>query len=410
MADHADHPSLPLPGPGSAPDRRSVLRAAGLLGALGAVGGTAMNGAPARAAGGVTSLDAEDFTLSADYTLHRDLVDALAEQAGRASTNDVMENASLSRHEAHAIDGQKHGFRWEPADEDDENSYPQGITTTRDAVGTAGNGRYDGRQLIAVSFYGKSPATSRLHLVDWDSNYPNTYERVLLVEPTGTPEEPSFKDVDIHVGGIVWYGDHLYVADTGNGMRIFDMRTFLRTEEGGDAEKIGRVGDEFHARGHAFALPQVGRITSEVAEGTKKLIWSTISLDRPKRSIVMTEYTCSSCDSAPNASPRAVRFPVAEGGDTFAEKTIASQALELPFYYLNGVASHNGRWWFANSHDKDLYYWGGSGQPTKHDGWVSWPESISYYEVEDGPDLLFTLQEGVGNRTVFAVAQADYTT
>lgn len=67
----------------------------------------------------------------------------------------------------------------------------------------------------------------------------------------------------------------------------------------------------------------------------------------------------------------AVRFPVAEVKDPIAEKTTASQALELPFSYLNGVASHDGRWWFANSYDKYPYCWGGSGEPTRHEGWVS---------------------------------------
>ena len=35
-------------------------------------------------------------------------------------------------------------------------------------------------------------------------------------------------------------------------------------------------------------------------------------------------------------------------------------------------------------------------------------ESISYWEDDTNPDLLWTLQEGVGNRNVFAVEQAAY--
>ncbi|MGW0958255.1 hypothetical protein ACWD4K_04235 [Streptomyces gelaticus] len=31
----------------------------------------------------------------------------------------------------------------------------------------------------------------------------------------------------IHAGGMVWYGNYLYVADTANGMRVFDLRKIM---------------------------------------------------------------------------------------------------------------------------------------------------------------------------------------
>ena len=51
---------------------------------------------------------------------------------------------------------------------------------------------------------------------------------------------PNFKDIPIHAGGVSWYGDYLYVADTGHGMRVFDMRKILKTNTGGTADQIGR--------------------------------------------------------------------------------------------------------------------------------------------------------------------------
>jgi hypothetical protein len=39
---------------------------------------------------------------------------------------------------------------------------------------------------------------------------------------------------------------------------------------------------------------------------------------------------------------------------------------------------------------------------------LSFGESISYWEDPKGADLLWTLQEGKGNRNVFAVKQATY--
>jgi WD40 repeat protein len=270
--------------------------------------------------------------------------------------------------------------------------------------------------LMAVSWYfrgvdgveGRGPLKGvRLSLVDWDADYPNTYRKILLVEPTGTAAAPSFKDVPVHAGGVVWYGDHLYVADTGHGMRVFDMRKILKTNTGGTADQIGRQSNGvYYAHNYAYVLPQIGTIASHTTSGTN-LVWSTVSLDRVSKSIVMTEYTCpSGCASYPNRAPRAIRFPFASNG-TFAANTTASQALQLPWYKLNGVASHNGRWWFNSSGDKRLYYWASATGSASY-AFVSSGESMSYWEDATNADLLWTLQEGVGNRNVFAVTQATY--
>lgn len=405
----APHSRLDREG-GAGLDRRGLLRgavAAGTLG-LGLASGISLSPA-AQAASAPKALDPKQFTLTSHDTKTADLADALLKEAGSADIAAVMKAANHDRTEAHVIDGQAHGFVWEDSEQKDETWYPQGITSTRDAVGTKDNGRYQDHQLLAVSFYRKEPAWSRINLVDWDATMPNRYRRILLVEPTGTVDKPSFTDVDIHVGGISWYGDYLYVADTGSGLRVFDMTRILRTDASGDMDEIGRVGDRFSAHHHSFALPQIGTITANDPTGDEDpLLWSTISLDRPKKSIVVTEYRVTEEGGQfPTGTTRAVRFPFAKDSTRFAEKTTATEALAVPLHFLNGVGSHNGRWWFNDSHNKRLHYWSGSGAMSD-EPWVSWGESLSYWEDEDGPDLLWCLQEGVGNRTVFAVEQGDY--
>ncbi|MEU7866006.1 hypothetical protein [Dactylosporangium sp. NPDC049140] len=371
----------------------------------------------AQAAAGPVALPAGQYTLAADYHRYDALNDALAGTLGTAAVHTVMDNANHDRTgitDSLGIAGFQTGFRFDSGDNSDCANYPQGITTSRDAVGTAGGGNYDGHQLVLVSWYTKDgcdgdSARSRITLVDWDATYPNKYRKILLVEATGTAAAPSFKDVKVHAGGVSWYGDHLYVADTGHGLRVFDLRKILETDTGGTADQIGRQADgaTYYAHNYAYVLPQVGTVTAATTSGTA-LAWSTVSLDRVDRSLVMTEYTCSSgCTDYPNRAPRAVRFPFAAGGTTFAAATTASQALQLPWYKLNGVASHNRRWWFNSSGSKQLYYW------TPADGahtyaWVSGGESISYWEDATGPDLLWSLQEIVGHRNVFAVTQATY--
>ncbi|GAA2635510.1 hypothetical protein GCM10010399_80340 [Dactylosporangium fulvum] len=380
------------------------------------VAATLFTATTASAAAAPTTLPAGQFTLTADYHRFDALNSALAGILGTAPVHTVMDNANHDRTgitDSLGLAGYVGGFKFDAGDNGDCANYPQGITTSRDAVGTANSGNYDGHQLVVVSWYTKdgcdgAQSRSRITLVDWDATYPNKYRKVLLVEPTGTAAAPSFKDIPIHAGGVSWYGDYLYVADTGRGMRVFDMRKILKTNTGGTADQIGRQSaTTYYAHNYAYVLPQIGTVTAGTTSGTS-LAWSSISLDRVSRSIVMTEYTCQSgCTSYPNRAPRAVRFPFAAGATTFAASTTATQALQLPWYKLNGVASHNGRWWFNSSGSKQLYYWTPSAGAHTY-AWVSAGESISYWKDETEPDLLWSLQEGVGHRNVFAVEQAGY--
>ena len=395
--------------------RRRIASRAGLaIGAL--VAGLVVAPAPAVAAGAPTTLPAGQYTLSANYNQFGPVNSALVSTLGTAAVHTVMDNANHDRTalpSSFSVAGLTGGFRFDSADNSDCKSYPQGITTSRDAVGTANSGNYDGHQLVLVSWYtrdacGGSQERSRITLVDWDATYPNKYRKILLVEPTGTATTPNFKDIPIHAGGVSWYGDYLYVADTGRGMRVFDLRKILKTNTGGTADQIGRQpSGVYYAHNYAYVLPQVGTINASTTSGTA-LSWSTISLDRVSKSMVMTEYTCQSgCTSYPNRAPRAIRFPFASGATTFAASTTATQALQLSWYNLNGVASHNGRWWFCSSGQKQLYYWTPTAGATTY-SWVSGCESISYWEDTTNADLLWSLQEGVGNRNVFAVEQAAY--
>lgn len=363
-----------------------------------------------------TVLPASQFTVTSNYHQFDALNNALVATLGTVAVHTVMDNANHDRTaitDSLGLPGYTGGFKFDAGDNGDCANYPQGITTSRDAIGTANSGNYDGHQLILVSWYTKdgcdgAQSRSRITLVDWDATYPNKYRKVLLVEPTGTAATPNFKDIPIHAGGVSWYGDYLYVADTGRGMRVFDMTKILKTNTGGTAGQIGRQPDgTYFAHNYAYVLPQIGTVTASTTSGTS-LAWSTISLDRVSGSMVMTEYTCASgCTSFPNRAPRAVRFPFAPGATTFAATTTASQALQLPWFKLNGVASHNGRWWFMSSGAKQLYYWTPSAGSQTY-AWVGGGESISYWEDTTNPDLLWSLQETVGHRNVFAVEQASF--
>src|SRR3954470_11269035 len=231
--------------------------AAGVLAGLVAAAPTAL------AAAGPTTLPASQYTLTANYNQFDAVNTALVSTLGTAAVHTVMDNANHDRTglpSSFSVAGLSTGFRFDSGDNSDCTNYPQGITTSRDAVGTANSGNYDGHQLVVVSWYTKDSCDggqerSRITLVDWDATYPNKYRKVLLVEPTGTAAAPDFKDITVHAGGVSWYGVYLYVADTGHGMRVFDMRKILKTDAGSTADDIGhQTGSTYYAHNYAYVL------------------------------------------------------------------------------------------------------------------------------------------------------------
>jgi hypothetical protein len=365
----------------------------------------------AGAATAPTAISTAPFTLSADYDRYDGVTAELDTRLPKVTVPTVMTNANIDRGplcKDLGLTGPVVGFCWSnasPNDEGDCQNVPQGITTTRDATG----GDYLGHQLVAVSWYHQTDCTSsaqtnwsRITLVDWDASpdRPNRYRKVLLVEPKDTPAGPSFTDVPIHVGGISWYGDYLYVADTNHGIRVFDMSRIWETDTSGTG--IGLQADgSYQAHGYRYVLPQAGMI-SDV--GSTRLTWSALGLDRVQPSLVMGEFK-------EDSGSHAVRFPLdatthrlQAGGDGLVH---ATEALSVPYVHVQGVVSHNGRWWFASSSDKELYYWVPGGAATAH-SWVSYCEGLSYWADSTNPDMLWTLREQEPDRQVFAVQQQYY--
>jgi hypothetical protein len=386
--------------------RRPLIAALAVLAGIAATAG--LSGRPARAAAAVpTAIPSSQFEISARYGIYDSLIAALPARLGlvRRTVSEVMDDANHGRAPitdpaTRALPGFVDGFRFDNGDNTTCRSFPQGVTTTRDSSGAI-PGTYDGRRLVVVSWYtknacggGTGTADSWVSLVDWDSHFPNRYRKVLLVRPAGTPTHPTLRDLPIHAGGVVWYGNYLYVADAG--LQVFDMRRIYRLPHPRPSQ----------LHGYKYVLPAVGRI-ADVSTAKPRITWSTISLDRRDRSLVVAEFTCpTKCTSSTHVRPaRAARFPFVRGRTTFAARTKASQALALPWFYVNGVASHHRRWWFNTL--GQLKYWTPSGGVTTH-AWLRHSESISYAEDRTRPDLLWSATESPGRRNVFAVEQQDY--
>jgi hypothetical protein len=399
---------------------------------------TAQAAAPATAqaaapGGAPTAIDARGFTLTTDTASLAGAVSAVHEALGsrRRTVGQLMATANrprepLCNRSAYTPLTDRSsviGFCWNGGDDAVDYWYPQGITTTRDALEA---GEYDGHQLVATSWY-HEPAKEgagvpnkgvRLAFADWDADHPDTYRHVLLVEPTVTDGRGSFRPVPIHAGGIAWYGNLLYVADTTRGFRVFDVNRIYAVDGGAG---IGRQPDgTYQAFGYGFAMLQIGWVRNT---GTS-LRYSFTALDRASTpdSLVVGEYAPDADnDGAPDAPARVVRYPL-DAADRLPRReadgrTHGSEAYRTPFPQLQGVVARNGRFWFASSngqgsgpagHYGTLRVWDRGTASVRSHRWAYGPEDLSYWPDPDGADYLWTLTEYPNHRAVVAVPQASF--
>ena len=174
------------------------------------------------------------------------------------------------------------GLRWNDGDMATEAWYPQGITGNEDANESGGR-----RQLI-VSWYDHEPDAivkgARISFIDLEDPEDIRYRHILLVVPTGARTTPKFYPVlaetgaPLHAGGIVWIGNLLYVADTTQGFRVFDLSKIIEVTDTDDTDRIGVRDGRMDAHGYRYIAPQIARYTLDL--NSCKVRFSFVSLDR----------------------------------------------------------------------------------------------------------------------------------
>jgi hypothetical protein len=295
-------------------------------------------------------------------------------------------------------------FCWEADDAADESWWPQGITTSADAFTIA---TYQGETVIMTSWYHKGSQGSRVSLIDYADPANAKYRHVLLVQPKLAADGTwtDFEAVPVHAGGIAWYGDLLYVVDTGNGFRVFDMRKMLRVQEGAG---IGRQPDDsYRAHGHKYVLPQ-----THVYRNAVPFRHSYISLDRTSvpDSVVVGEYQ----EGGSTATKRIIRIPIDSRtrllGNKFTQPenapvAVAEQAFDTGVATVQGGTAINGTFLLSASgggwHGTLYTFVPGALLRNAYLGQLPHAtEDLSYWAARD---QLWTLAEVPGYRAVVAV-------
>ncbi|KAI9244704.1 hypothetical protein BDA99DRAFT_294794 [Phascolomyces articulosus] len=368
---------------------------------------TMVAGMATNALAAVKELNAAEFTLNGKVGYYEPALKKLDGVLTKVTVSDVLASAN---HPTKAYSGDFNTqFTWDKqSGYDDQNTkswYPQGLTTSSDAYD---KGTVEGKDVILASWYSKGSSKGvRISFIDVAGK---KYRNVLLVVPE--EEGPSFHSVKIHAGGIMWYGDKLYVVDTANGIRIFDTSRIYEVDVG---DGIGKVGSKYQAYNYKYVIPQWGHYLpgSKVADSFK---YSFISLDRTTTpdSIVMGQY------NETGANNRVVRFDIDASTRTL-KHTTGTTAVATKFYYfgvekMQGAASItvNGKskYFFSCSRTAAnrgaLVTWteGSTADPREYSGVMSTgPEDFSYRK-QTGE--LWTLGEHPGNRPVYGIKASDY--
>ena len=123
---------------------------------------------------------------------------------------------------------------------------PQGISSTADALSA---GTYEGKDGWIVSWHRDDDKSVRVTFVDRSNDM---YRHALLVYPHAAD---NFREVPVHAGGIMWYGNTLWVVDTSNGIRVFDLSNIWQV---GDGDGVGKKADGgYSAAGYKYVIPQI---------------------------------------------------------------------------------------------------------------------------------------------------------
>ena len=343
------------------------------------------------------------------------LIDELVERAGAPlGVADVLDD--LNRFATDGVTSQTayrlrnhefRGFRWNSGDNGVDYWYPQGITGSSDAVD---HGLVARKRVLLVSWYHRTESRPtkgvRISIADTTDIDDVDYRHLLLVEPFREGGDADFGPVEtdsggaLHAGGIVWYGDKLYVADTTRGLRVFDLSRIFRIPDTDDHDRIGVSGGRMDAHGYRYAVPQLARYT--LAEDSCPVRFSFAALDRSvEPPLILTgEYRSDDVGGrlvgwslAPSSEWLDVRSGEVRGIDAqVAAQTKAQGALRWEGnYYISSSSQylHYGRLYRTRP-----------GLESRITAWVYGCEDL-YYERDTG--YVWTAAEHPGDRDVVGI-------
>ncbi|MGP4020991.1 hypothetical protein [Saccharopolyspora sp. 5N708] len=315
---------------------------------------------------------------------------------------------------------------------------PQGVTTVADAQEDQ---QWGSKQAFLVSWYDRGTAPVKGVRVSFLDPATSRYQHVLLVYPyINSNGNPSYEPVttpqagtgdSVHAGGIVWYGNYLYVVDTARGIRVFDMRYIydLASASNGnttDQNQVGRQNNVYYGFGYRYVMPQVAGWSNPegvidhpgdyqcTAGGRQR--YSYVSLDRSTTpdTLLTGEYCADQGDA--NLNGRVARWNL-DGATGLPSPDAdgvwrAKSAYRLPKPRVQGATATEGRWYLSTSNGENNAGNMQAAVPDNPTGagvlTADGPNRAVAIGVEDlsywpGRNELWTVTEHPGKRVLYAV-------
>ena len=173
----------------------------------------------------------------------------------------------------------------------------------------------------------------------------------------------------IHAGGILWYGNYLYVVDTTRGIRVFDTRFIFDLERSPDGDtsdkaRVGWASGAYRGFGYRYVMPQVDAWVNAAGpdaepvfrcSGTGAPKFSYMAVDRSEEPDRM--ITGEFCSAAGDVG-RVTRWPLnASTGQPVVDATDrlvhASEAYRLAANQIQGAVSADGAWYLSRTNRRE---------------------------------------------------------
>ncbi len=312
------------------------------------------------------SRDDARYTLSygprpsvADYVLKRGpkltaAIDRLDDRLRKSGVQELLGKANRKLGEGcakrAAVPSGAVAYCWQPGDDKTGEWYPQGVTTTSDAKA---NERWGSKRALIVTWYDKRKAPEKGVRLSFVDPARKRYRHVLLVYPQRKNGKQSYRAIDGHAGGIAWYGNYLYMAETNRGLRVFDLRDIfdLGLSKNGttrNRKRIGLYGKTFYGAGNRYVLPQLTYYANAAdppgtsCTGVGAPVHSWVSLDRSRRpDMLMSGEYCK------GAKGRIGLWRVRDLDPRSSLGATARSVTYLPDEYLQGGTASHGTFWFT---------------------------------------------------------------
>jgi hypothetical protein len=308
---------------------------------------------------------------------------------------------------------------------------PQAVASSNEAA----VGGYSGPSAVAVSWYqprpdhtagaADDPQNDRVTFVNTPtSGESSTYRHVLLVEPVVESGKLDLRRVKMHAGGVAWYGNILYVASTGGGIRAFDIRRIFAVHT--DKDLVGLdtstpSDPNLYGESFAYAILQVAsykktdsacdRSPTATAGG---LCFSGVTVNRSASPVSLISYEYRTQDEmiAAKVGSRIVHWPLDPSTGLLARaadgQVHSGKLYVTPTYQVQGVSIAGKAFFFSTSQSDGTFYRevDGDGVAPVKSAWVQGAETVSFTTTSFG-DRLWSATEVPGKRMLFWVYTAE---